>query len=137
MDCQCQETEALLRDYAAGRLTQSDRQRVELIIEDCDQCAETLTHLQQSTAKSISQPENEETNTALSLGQILTVGGLCTIYGGGIYLWLDGMLHSDEIPWAMKIGLPALFIGIGILLTSVLIQRIKAAKNDPYKDVEK
>ena len=36
----------------------------------------------------------------------------------------------------MKIGLPALFIGIGILLTSVLIQRIKAAKNDPYKDVK-
>ena len=33
------------------------------------------------------------------------------------------MLHSDEI-LAMKIGLPALFIGIGILLTSVLIQRI-------------
>ena len=65
MDCQCQETEALLRDYAAGRLTQSDRQRVELIIEDCDQCAKTLTQLQQSTATSKSQPENEETNTAL------------------------------------------------------------------------
>ena len=108
-----------------------------MIIEDCDQCAKTLTHLQQSTATSTSQPENEETNTALSLGQILTVGGICTLYGGGIYLWLDGMLHSDEIPWAMKIGLPALFIGIGILLTSVLIQRIKAAKNDPYKDVKK
>ena len=30
--------------------------------------------------------ENEETNTALSLGQILAVGGLCTLYGGGIYL---------------------------------------------------
>jgi hypothetical protein len=37
----------------------------------------------------------------------------------------------------MKIGLPALFIGIGILLTCVLVQRIKAAKNDPYKDVKK
>ena len=46
MDCQCQETEALLRDYVAGRLTQSDRQRVELIIEDWDQCAKTLTQLQ-------------------------------------------------------------------------------------------
>ena len=137
MDCQCQETETLLREYAAGRLTQSDRQRVELIIEDCDQCAETLTHLQQSTSTSKPPPENKETTTALSLGQILAVGGLCTFYGGCIYLWLDGMLHSNEIPRAMKIGLPALFIGISILLTCVLVQRIKAAKNDPYKDVKK
>ena len=93
--------------------------------------------MQQSTATSKSHSENEDTNTALSLGQILAVGGLCTFYGGCIYLWLNGMLLSDEIPWAMKIGLPALFIGIGILLASVLIQRIKAAKNDPYKDLKK
>ena len=36
----------------------------------------------------------------------------------------------------MKIGLPAIFLGMGIMLTSVIIDRIKASKTDPYNDVE-
>ena len=34
----CQETEPLLSCYLDGKLTQSDRQRVDLILEDCRQC---------------------------------------------------------------------------------------------------
>jgi FkbM family methyltransferase len=34
----CQETELLLSGYLNGELTQSDRQRVDLILEDCRQC---------------------------------------------------------------------------------------------------
>ena len=37
----CQETELLISGYLDGELTQSDRQRVDLILEDCIQCTET------------------------------------------------------------------------------------------------
>ena len=37
----CQETELLISGYLDGELTQSDRQRVDLILEDCRQCNET------------------------------------------------------------------------------------------------
>ena len=35
----CQETEPLISGYLDGELTQSDRQRVDLILEDCEQCS--------------------------------------------------------------------------------------------------
>ena len=36
----CQETEPLISGYLDRELTQSDRQRVDLILEDCRQCTE-------------------------------------------------------------------------------------------------
>ena len=35
----CRETEPLISGYLDGELTQSDRQRVDLILEDCEQCS--------------------------------------------------------------------------------------------------
>ena len=37
----CQETELLISGYLDRELTQSDRQRVDLILEDCIECTET------------------------------------------------------------------------------------------------
>ena len=42
MNHNCEDTEALLSGYLDGELTQGDRQRVEVIIEDCQDCAQTL-----------------------------------------------------------------------------------------------
>ena len=41
----CQETEPLISGYLDRELTQSDRQRVDLILEDCDRCAASLKQL--------------------------------------------------------------------------------------------
>jgi len=34
----CQETEILLSGYLDGELTQSDKQKLDLVLEDCNQC---------------------------------------------------------------------------------------------------
>ncbi|SVB68165.1 uncharacterized protein METZ01_LOCUS221019, partial [marine metagenome] len=71
-----------------------------------------------------------------NIGQVLVIGGFVIFYGTLIFFVLKGMLADPDTPLFMKIGLPAIFIGMGILLTSVIIDRIKASKTDPYKDVE-
>jgi len=43
---------------------------------------------------------------------------------------------GDKVPLFLRIGLPALIIGLGILFATVLVQRIKTSKTDPYNDVE-
>ena len=42
MNHNCEDTEALLSGYLDGELTQGDRQRVEVIMEDCQDCAQTF-----------------------------------------------------------------------------------------------
>ena len=45
MNHDCNETEPLLSGYLDGELTQGDRQRVELILEDCAECARVFDEM--------------------------------------------------------------------------------------------
>jgi putative effector of murein hydrolase LrgA (UPF0299 family) len=43
---------------------------------------------------------------------------------------------DPEVPWFVKVGLPALVIGLTLLFGTVLLQRLKVAKTDKYRDIE-
>ena len=45
MKCNCEDIETLLSGYLDGELTQSDRQRVEVLMEDCEDCAKTFEEM--------------------------------------------------------------------------------------------
>ena len=145
----CEDTEPLLSGYLDGELTQGDRQRVEVILEDCPACAAAFADLKKlrdeiggleyetmTEAERLKATKDPVAKTGSSIGQMLVIGGFILFYGGAIYLGLGELLADEDTPTVMKIGLPALLLGLGILLVSVLIQRLKAAKSDPYKDVE-
>lgn len=149
MNHHCKDTEALLSGYLDGELTQGDRQRVEVILEDCPDCAQTFADMkklrgeiggleygQMTEAERLQAAKDPAAETSVDFGQILVIGGFILFYGGAIYLGLGEMLADEDTPLIMKIGLPVLLLGLGILLVTVLIQRLKAAKTDPYKDVE-
>ncbi len=149
MNHNCEDTEALLSGYLDGELTQGDRQRVEVIMEDCQDCAKTFEEMKKlrseiggiqyehmTEAERLKAAKDPVAETGASLGQVLVIGGFIIFYGSCIYLALKGILADPDTPLFMKIGLPAILIGMGILLTSVIIDRIKASKTDPYKDVE-
>jgi len=149
MNHNCEDTEALLSGYLDGELTQGDRQRVEVIMEDCQDCAKTFEEMKKlrseiggiqyehmTEAERLKAAKDPVAETGASLGQVLVIGGFIIFYGSCIYLALKGILADPDTPLFMKIGLPAIFIGMGILLTSVIIDRIRASKTDPYKDVE-
>lgn len=149
MNHNCEDTEALLSGYLDGELTQGDRQRVEVIMENCQDCAKTFEEMKKlrneiggiqyeymTEAERLKAAKDPVAETGASLGQVLVIGGFIIFYGSCIYLALKGILADPDTPLFMKIGLPAMFLGFGILLTSVIIDRIRASKTDPYKDVE-
>ena len=155
----CNETELLLSGYLDGELTQGDRQRVELILEDCPECVrafdemknlrqhvggipcETMTEKEKSEMR-----RGVESNVGASVGQMLFIAGLVLVYGVGAYMlcadlitdakYLETANEKDKVPMFIRVGVPALIIGLGILFFTVLFQRIKAAKTDKYTDVE-
>ncbi|MBL67327.1 MAG: hypothetical protein CMO74_02560 [Verrucomicrobiales bacterium] len=134
MEHQCQETEPLLRDYAAGLLTQADRQRVELITGDCAACAAKLESIEaEPRSKAASVPPSSE---GASVGQVLTLVGILIFYGTCIKLLLGDMLSNPETPLGLKIGLPVILLGLGLLLARAVGQRWQAAKTDKYKNVK-
>ena len=149
MNHNCEDTEALLSGYLDGELTQGDRQRVEVITEDCQDCAQTLKDMKKlrgeiggieyehmTEAERLRAAKDPVAEAGANIGQVLVIGGFVIFYGTLIFFVIKGMLANEDTPLFMKIGLPAIFIGMGILLTSVIIDRIKASKTDPYKDVE-
>ena len=149
MNHNCEDTEALLSGYLDGELTQGDRQRVEVIMEDCQDCAQTFEDMKKlrgeiggieyehmTETERLKAAKDPVAEAGASIGQILVIGGFIIFYGSLIYFALKGMLADPDTPLFMKIGLPAILIGMGILFTSVIIDRIKASKTDPYKDVE-
>ena len=149
MKCNCEDIKTLLSGYLDGELTQGDRQRIEVIMEDCQNCAKTFEEMKKlrgeisgieyehiTEAERLKAAKDPVAEIGASFGQILVIGGFILFYGSCIYLALKEMLANPDTPMLIKIGLPAIFLGFGVLLTSVIIDRIKASKTDPYKDVE-
>jgi len=155
----CKQTEPLLSGYLEGELTQSERQRVDLILEDCEACAGTLEEMkelrQQEGSMNCESMTTEgkrklrrgaEEGAGASLGQWLFLGGVLLVYGTGAYLLCVELVtdakfaetgnEEDKFPMLMRIGVPALLLGLGILFFTVLFQRIRAAKADKYTDVK-
>ncbi len=145
---QCEESEPLLSGYLDGELTQMDRQKVELILDDCPTCQKTYNDLEQlrqnvggipyqtMTATEKDELSKEATGAvSANIGQFLLLGGFIVLYGTGGFYLLREILTDGDAPWFVRVGVPALFLGFGILFITVLVQRMRAAKTDKYKNV--
>jgi len=78
----------------------------------------------------------KQESTATSTGQVLVILGLVLVYGAGGYWFAMEVVRDEDSPVWLKLGIPAIVIGFTILLLSVILQRMKAAKTDKYTDVE-
>jgi len=78
----------------------------------------------------------KQESTATSAGQVLVILGLVLVYGAGGYWFAMEVVRDEDSPVWLKLGIPAIVIGFTILLLSVILQRMKAAKTDKYTDVE-
>ncbi len=86
----------------------------------------------------MSEPEKSidpATRASTGAGQVLVIIGLILVYGVGGYWFIGEIIRDSEAKLWIKIGVPAIVIGITILFFTVLIQRMKAAKTDKYIDV--
>ena len=134
-----------LSGYLDGELTQQERQRLDLHLADCQDCAGMLRELEDLRERmgqsGLSQKyedawreEMDDLGVKLSrgIGWVLLVGA-AVIIGGFIVLQV---LTDPGITGTWKFIIGAFYIGLLGLFISVLRQRLLERKTDRYKDVE-
>ncbi|MDE0660799.1 MAG: hypothetical protein F4029_05310 [Gammaproteobacteria bacterium] len=147
MDDDCASVDELLSGYLDGELTQKDRQRVDRHIEGCSKCTARLRELESISTSvgklraDMNQEDREQwrkvmdnalERTASGIGWVLVVGAVFVLVGYAGYEFLLADVEPPLVKWAVG----ALYLGLAVLLLSVLRQRLKARKTDRYKDVE-
>jgi predicted anti-sigma-YlaC factor YlaD len=137
--------ETLISGHLDGELTQAAEQKVRIHLEDCDHCQSVLGELRtlrETTMSTEFQPPDdsqwdERPQTGLSLitrgaGWIIAI--VWAVFFAGFALWHLWQGSANLVERVLVFGgLSALVL----LFTSVLIDRLRAARTDPYREVEK
>jgi hypothetical protein len=135
----------LLSGYIDGELTQQQRQRVELHCDDCKECRALMDELR-ALKKEVSRTRfgeygedrwretmNDSTvQVTRGIGWLLFLAGVLAISGIALYEFVI----DSSIPLHIKLITGSIWGGLGVLLLSVLRQRLIERKTDKYKDVE-
>lgn len=134
-----------LSGYLDGEVTQQQRQRVELLLEESPALRFELAELKkmQSTVKTLAHKElgKERLNEMVSSptqwvarksGWALYLVGLAVLVGWGLYQFS----RDNEVHLVEKIATGMVLMGVVLLFASVLRQRLNEARNDRYKDVQ-
>lgn len=137
--------EAMLSGYVDGELTQGDEQRVRVHLEDCAVCRTQVEDMQQLREVTMSSrftvpaddqwseaPRGAASRLAFGMGWTFLLVWASIVVG--FTLWQ--FWTSDE-PIAAKLLAFAPVSGVALLFLSVLIDRIKAMRTDPYRRVQK
>ncbi len=137
--------EALLTGYLDGVLTQADDQRVRLHLEDCGECRRLIDEMRETREATMTTrfelpTDDQWDETPRGLASRLSFGLGWTL----LLIWVIGMLGLvvghiwlDDMPLTEKLLLFGGLSGGALLFLSVLIDRLKTMRNDPYRRVEK
>ena len=67
-----------------------------------------------------------------NVGWLLLIGGIVIGAGVAIFEWV----YTPDVPLLVKLVVGAIYLGLALLLLSVLRQRLIERKTDKYKNVE-
>jgi anti-sigma factor RsiW len=137
--------EKLISGYLDGELTQAADQRARIHIEDCAHCGALLADLNRIREAAMKtefvQPTDEQWDerprTAVSggtraIGWVFVVVWLVAVSGFGLWhVWTDVENLFERL---LVFGGIAAF---GLLFLSILIDRVRTANTDRYREVEK
>lgn len=136
----------MLSGFIDGELTQQDRQRVQVHIEDCGQChadLEKFAAMRRAIGKArlsdLAQDKWRETmddttvKASRGIGWLLVVGGALIALGLAV---IEFVTSSSTMTLAEKLIVGGVYGGMLLIFISVLRQRLIERKTDKYKDVE-
>jgi len=137
--------ETLVSGYLDGELTQAADQKVRIHLEDCAYCRSLLDELRAMREATMStefhkpedtqwdeQPRGTASRLARGTGWILAAMWAGMIAAYALWEFWQAPTHPVERLFVVG-GLSALTL----LFVSVLLDRIKSARTDPYREVEK
>ena len=141
----CDDVADRLSGYVDGELTQGSRQLVEVHLDGCESCQQTVVELRElkerMQALDLGEMKREEwremvddnvVQTSRSLGWLLFIGGAGFLTAYGVFAFLA----DEEVSGVIRVAVSALFGGLTSLFVSVLRERMIRSKTDPYNDVE-
>ncbi len=137
--------EALLTGYLDGVLTQADDQRVQLHLEECTVCRRLIDEMRETREATMSTrfelPADDQWNEApRGLASRLSFGlgwVVLLVWAVGMLGVALGHLWSGDMPLTEKLLIFGGLSGGALLALSVLIDRLKTWRKDPYRRVEK
>lgn len=137
--------EALLTGYLDGVLTQADDQRVRLHLEECVDCQRLIDEMRETREATMTTrfelPADDQWNEApRGLASRMSFGlgwVVLLIWAVGLVGLVVGHLWSDDLPLTEKLLVFGGLSGVALLLLSVLIDRLKTLRDDPYRRVQR
>jgi anti-sigma factor RsiW len=137
--------EALLSGYLDGVLVQADEQRVRVHVEDCAACRKQVEDMQQLREVTMSArftvpaddqwseaPRGMASRLAFGLGWTLLIVWASIVGGYALWEW-----WTSDGPIVVKLLVFAPASAAVLLFLSVLIDRLRAMRTDPYRRVQK
>ena len=137
--------EELLTGYLDGVLTQADDQRVRLHLDGCDACGRLIEEMRETREATMTTrfelPTDDQWDEApRGLASRLSFGlgwMLLLVWAIGILGLVVGHLWSESLSLTEKLVIFGGLTGGGLLLLSVLIDRLKTMGRDPYRRVQR
>jgi len=142
----CETYQGLLMGLIDGELEPEEAQRVNAHLHRCAGCREEHKQLRQSGKKlesvSFVEPRDEVLNALWKqpYSRFTRNSSLLLILAGYLVLILFGVyefLQDKSETMLPKVATVAVCVGFVILLISVVRERLRTYKTDPYKEVER
>ena len=143
--CPASFDEALISGHFDGELTQAAAQRVRVHLEDCEHCSAVLEEVRALRDATMStefyrpddsqwdeRPKSNISLAARGTGWIIAI--VWSVVFAGYALWQFWQGSANLVERVLVFGGLSAF---GLLFLSVLLDRLRAAKTDPYREVEK
>lgn len=136
----------LLSGLIDNELTQQDRQRVQLHMDNCTTCRadmDQLIAMRERLGKArLSDRDHDAwretmddttTKTSRGIGWLLLIGGALLAAGVGVY---EFFINAASMSVTAKLIIGGTYGGMLLIFISVLRQRLIERRTDRYKDVE-
>lgn len=143
---QCDEIEVYLSGYVDGELPQQQRQGVKAHLEACADCrrlVDELSRIKQETRElAYQRPSQKEwkrmerrifQNVSRGIGWLILI--VWAIFTSGYALF--HLATAPDEPLIEKIIVFGLFLGLGLLFLSVLSERLREARSDRYRGIQR
>ncbi len=137
--------EALLSGYLDGELTQAEEQRVRIHLEDHPDARALLDEMQRTRAATMTtrlkvpqdiqwdeRPRGPLSLLTRRLGGLMLIAWTVAVAAYGLWQFFTSPEHLVE-----KLVAASAVSGFGLLFVSVLLDRVRDARTDRYRRVEK
>jgi predicted anti-sigma-YlaC factor YlaD len=143
--CPASFDETMISGHLDGELTQVTEQKVRVHLEDCEHCRTVLGELralrEATLATEFHKPDDSQWDERPRTGVSLVARGtgwmmaiVWAVFLAGYALWHLWLGSANLVERLLIFGGLSAF---ALLFTSVLLDRLRAAKTDPYREVKK